>query len=99
MSKCSRGISPRLVSAIVATGICLAASVAPAQPGSEPPAALIEVHLAAQPLRQALRALADAMHVQLAFDPSDVDPRAQSPALSGSYSVDQAFTEILAKSG
>jgi iron complex outermembrane recepter protein len=100
MFKCSKGgLLPCAARALMAAGFCLTAGVVHAQQERAAQAGLIEIHLLAQPLRQALQALADAMGVQLAYDPADVDPHAVSPPLSGSYSVDQAFTQLLAKSG
>jgi iron complex outermembrane recepter protein len=59
----------------------------------------VRLHIASQPLPQALTALATQTGVQLVYHPEDISAGVISPAVSGSYTPDKALTKILDSSG
>jgi len=68
-------------------------------PSSVSPTAAVRLEIASQPLPAALTALATQTGVQLVFHPEDISASVISPALSGSYTPDEALTRILGNSG
>lgn len=69
-----------------------------AQPETAATAAPVSVHLAAQPLGQALNELARQANLQLTFAASDVADKS-APAVSGQLTVAQALDRLLRGSG
>ena len=83
-----------------AVTLLLATSVAQAQLGSAPvrQAAPIEIQITAQPLSQALVALARQAHLELMVQPALVEGR-NAPTVQGRFTVREALNRLLVGSG
>ena len=78
--------------------LALACACAPAAAQTQPAAAPIAFSMPAQPLDAALKSLAQRTPLQLFYTP-EVVAGLQAPALSGSYTPEQALAQLLRGSG